>query len=119
MGSRRPSPSASISSATARIRTPSSVSFSSSPVFTVSPVTTRLSVFCHQPGDTRAPPPAPWSHGCGQLHQGLIHRRWLKRIDAYEESDHKTHSRNLLPKKKKKNPPKNFFKKKKKKKKKK
>merc|ERR1711964_863700 len=38
----------------------------SSPVFTVSPVTTRLSVFCHQPGDTRAPPPAPWSHRCGK-----------------------------------------------------
>merc|ERR1712225_84233 len=66
MLSRRPSPSASISSATARIRTPSSVSFSSSPVFTVSPVTTRLSVFCHQPGDPRAPPPAPWSHRCGK-----------------------------------------------------
>ena len=60
-GDYRPSRSASTSSATARTRTPSSASFSSSPVSTVSPVTTGLSVFCPPTGSTSPPPPPPWS----------------------------------------------------------
>jgi len=37
-------------------------SFSSSPVFTASPATTRPSVSFPLPGGTRAPPPPPLSH---------------------------------------------------------
>lgn len=50
-------PSASTSSATARTRTPSSASFSSSRVSTVLLVTTRPSVSSPPPGATRLPPP--------------------------------------------------------------
>lgn len=58
----RPSLSASTSSATARTRTPSSASFSSSRGSTASPATTRRSAFCLPPGSTSRLPPAPLLH---------------------------------------------------------
>jgi hypothetical protein len=61
----RPSLFASILSGTEKIRTPSSVSFLSSPEFTVSPDITRPSVSCHQPGDMRVLLPVLWSHRYG------------------------------------------------------